>query len=300
VKLGRLPPREGVIVLETGDTLVLTRATEPGRPARHDSRGRLLSPASISCTLPEILDDVHPGESIWFDDGTVGGVIRSIDDDRMRVQITHARAGGAKLRCDKGINLPESELRLRALTAKDLADLPFIVEHADAVAYSFVRSEADVRELQEQLADRGGEELGIVLKVETRQAFDHLPSLLLATMRSRAVGVMIARGDLAIECGFERLAEVQEEILWMCEAAHAPVIWATQVLENLTKEGVPSRAEISDAAIAGRAECVMLNKGPHVVKAVQVLEDILRRMQAHQHKKRAMLRSLRLATSFGR
>jgi pyruvate kinase len=106
---------------------------------------------------------------------------------------------------------------------------------------------------------------------------------------------MIARGDLAVECGFERLAEVQEEILWICEAAHVPVIWATQVLETLAQEGMPSRAEVTDTAMGHRAECVMLNKGDHVLTAVRVLEDILRRMQAHQVKKRAMLRELLLA-----
>jgi len=109
---------------------------------------------------------------------------------------------------------------------------------------------------------------------------------------------MIARGDLAVECGYERLAEVQEEILWIAEAAHCPVIWATQVLETLAKEGIPSRAEITDAAMSNRAECVMLNKGPHIVKAVQTLDDILQRMDAHQSKKQSMLRELRLAQTF--
>jgi pyruvate kinase len=105
---------------------------------------------------------------------------------------------------------------------------------------------------------------------------------------------MIARGDLAIECGYERMAEVQEEILWICEAAHMPVIWATQVLESLAKTGQPSRAEISDAAMGGRAECVMLNKGPHIVAAVAALDDILHRMQDHQAKKSSRLRLLHL------
>jgi pyruvate kinase len=105
-------------------------------------------------------------------------------------------------------------------------------------------------------------------------------------------GVMIARGDLAVECGYERLAEVQEEILWLGEAAHAPVIWATQVLETLAKNGIPSRAEITDAEMGERAECVMLNKGPHIVDAVRVLDNILRRMQSHQSKKRSLLRRL--------
>ena len=103
---------------------------------------------------------------------------------------------------------------------------------------------------------------------------------------------MIARGDLAVELGYERLAEVQEEILWLCEAAHLPVIWATQVLEQLAKSGLPSRAEISDAAMAGLAECVMLNKGPHIDEAVTVLDDILCRMTDHHYKKNALLRQL--------
>ena len=81
--------------------------------------------------------------------------------------------------------------------------------------------------------------MGIVLKIETQRAFECLPDLLLASMQSPCDGVMIARGDLAVECGCERLAEVQEEILWLCEAAHVPVIWATQVLESLAKEGAP-------------------------------------------------------------
>src|SRR5262249_32773444 len=143
------------------------------------------------------------------------------------------------------------------------------------------------------------EKLGIVLKIETQQGFENLPKLLLAAMRSRSVGVMIARGDLAVECGYQRLAEAQEEILWISEAAHVPVVWATQVLESLAKTGMPSRSEITDAAMGERAECVMLNKGPYVVEAVKTLDDILRRMQAHQEKKRSMLRKLGIATGFG-
>ena len=104
---------------------------------------------------------------------------------------------------------------------------------------------------------------------------------------------MIARGDLAVEVGYERLAELQEEIMWLCEAAHLPVIWATQVLEQLATSGLPSRAEISDAAMGERAECVMLNKGPHIDEAVAVLEEILRRMAGHHYRKNALLRQLR-------
>ena len=144
----------------------------------------------------------------------------------------------------------------------------------------------------------GDAQPAIVLKIETRRGFENLPAMLLEAMKSPRCAVMIARGDLAVECGFERMAEVQEEILWLCEAAHVPVIWATQVLETLAKEGLPSRAEVTDAAMAHRAECVMLNKGPYILQAVKVLDDILRRMHGHQAKKTSMLRELRLVSSF--
>ena len=106
---------------------------------------------------------------------------------------------------------------------------------------------------------------------------------------------MVARGDLGVEVGFERLSEVQEEILWLCEAAHVPVIWATQVLESLAKGGMPSRAEVTDAAMGSRAECVMLNKGPYIRETLRFLIDVLGRMEEHQHKKTSRLRKLRVS-----
>jgi pyruvate kinase len=295
--VGAVPARANALALRAGDLLTITRDLTPGRPATRDSNGGVLTPASVGCTIPEVFERVRFGESIWFDDGKIGGVIDRVGDDRVLVSITHTRAGGARLMADKGINLPDSDIRLAALTAQDLANLPFVAEHADIVELSFANTAHDVEQLQDQLRRFGQRPPAIVLKIETRRAFENLPDMLLTAMRWPSCGVMIARGDLAVECGFERLAEVQEEILWICEAAHVPVIWATQVLETLAKEGMASRAEITDAAMGHRAECVMLNKGPHVGNAVRVLDDILRRMQAHQVKKRAMLRPLRLARS---
>jgi pyruvate kinase len=297
-KVGEFPTSEQWVHLKVGDELVLTRELLPGRPASYDKRGTLLSPARIGLTLPEIFNDVREGERVLLDDGRIGGHIRSVTRDEIRLEITRARPRGEKLRADKGINLPDSDLRLPALTDKDQEDLAFVARHADLVGYSFVRRAADVRALQSRLNDLGGDRLGIILKIETEKAFEQLPNLILAAMHSPAAGVMIARGDLAVECGYERLAEVQEEILWICEAAHMPVIWATQVLESLAKEGLPSRAEITDAAMGERAECVMLNKGPYVLQAVEALDDILRRMESHQSKKRSMLRRLKLAEKF--
>jgi len=292
--VGSLPQIENSIRLRHGDILILTKGCVAGRPATFDSDKRLLRPAVIGCTIPEILSDVRPGESIWFDDGRIGGVIEEVREAQIAVRITWVRPGGEKLRGDKGINFPESTTGLTAMTEKDEADLSFVAEHADAVELSFANTSLDVQRLQRRLAELSTQPPAIVLKIETRRGFDNLPDMLLTAMKSPCCGVMIARGDLAVECGFERLAEVQEELLWICEAAHVPVIWATQVLENLAREGMPSRAEISDAAMGDRAECVMLNKGPHIVTAVRVLDDILRRMQSHQSKKRAMLRGLRL------
>lgn len=298
VKVGDIPVREQSITLHQGDTLILTHASILGRPAKYDSNGRLLTPAQIGCTLPSVFEDVKLGERIWIDDGKVGGVIRAVNPTSIQVRITHAKVGGDRVQADKGINLPDSKLQIRSLTAKDIADLEFVARHADVVGFSFVRTRQDVADLEQNLTDLQASHIGVVLKIETREAFENLPDLLLEAMASPCDGVMIARGDLAVECGFERLAEVQEEILWICEAAHVPVIWATQVLENLAKKGIPSRAEVTDAALGQRAECVMLNKGRHIVTAVRVLDDILRRMAGHQSKKRQVLRPLQLARTF--
>ena len=296
--IGPLPPRAASIILRPRDTLIVTCNLEPGHPAQQDALGQLLSPASIGCTLPQAFKDVRSGDAIWFDDGKIGGVIERVENDRVWVKIHDARERGEKLRGDKGINLPDSSLRLPAITPQDVRDLEFVVQHADIVSLSFANSAADVESLQRHLHRLGAEKLGVILKIETRRGFENLPEMLFAALRFTRCGVMIARGDLAVECGFERLAEVQEEILWICEAAHVPVIWATQVLESLAKEGVPSRAEITDAAMSERAECVMLNKGAHVCKAVAVLDDILQRMQTHVTKKRSILRGLKLADRF--
>jgi pyruvate kinase len=285
----RLAPEERVLLLRPGSTLTITRDDEPAPD------GPL---PQIGCTLPQVFADVQRGDRIFFDDGAIGGRITDVRSDRLLVEITDAKPGGSKLRADKGINLPDTELRLPPLSLADESALPFVAAHADLVGYSFVRRPSDVVELHDRLTALGRRELGVVLKIETRQAFENLPQLLLAAMRRPHVGVMIARGDLAVECGWKRLAELQEEILWICEAAHLPVVWATQVLEQLAKTGRPSRAEITDAAMAERAECVMLNKGPHLIEAVETLDDILRRMEGHQSKKRPMLRALALAERF--
>ncbi len=292
--VGNMIPLTNSISLIRGDLLLLKRNSHAGKPAVKDEEGNVISPAEICCTLPEILKDVRIGDEVWFDDGRIGGIIESIGTEGASIRISLGREK-ARLKADKGINLPTSDLRLPSITKKDIQDLEFIADNADMVALSFARSAADIDQLKELIAASGKKAPAIVIKVETRSGFENLPAMLLSAMSAPSCGVMIARGDLAVECGFERLAEVQEEILWLCEAAHVPVIWATQVLENMTRDGIPSRAEITDAAMGNRAECVMLNKGPYIINAVKTLDDILKRMQGHQSKKQAMLRELKLA-----
>jgi pyruvate kinase len=270
-----------------GDSLRLV--TEP---SGHDDL------PEIGCTCPEILADLKTGERLFIDDGKFEAVVRQTGSGMAVLELTRVSPKGKKIKTEKGINVPDTLLHLPSLTDFDLEVLPFVVENADIVGLSFVRHPDDVLQLQKELVRLGGEQLGILLKIETLSAFRLFPRLLLAAMRSPKIGVMIARGDMAIECGYERLAEVQEEILWFCEAAFLPVVWATEVLKSFVKTGMPGRGEITDAAMGGRAECVMLNKGPFIVEAVRTLDNILLRMKAHQNKKRSMLRRLSVSEAF--
>ncbi len=297
--IGRLAPVAQAITVRPGDRVVLSLAAGMGRPAGEEGGRGEARPAVLTCTLPEAFARARVGDPVWFDDGRVGAEIEAVGRDAIDLRITTAQEGGDRIRPDKGINLPETEIALNGLTSDDLSVLPLAAANADMVGMSFVREGAEVLELRRRLDELGGGGVGVVLKIETRRAFENLPGLLLAALQGPSAGVMIARGDLAVEVGYERLAEVQEEILWLCEAAHVPVIWATQVLETMAKTGRPSRAEVTDAAMGERAECVMLNKGPHIVAAVRFLANLVRRMQEHQSKKRTMLRSLSVARRFG-
>lgn len=294
-RVGELPPIEQPILLRVGDTLILHGSPRPGEPATEGAKGGTTTPAHIGCQHPEVFEFVAVGEPVSLNDGKISGVVRSSSAEELRVEITKAKPTGSNLRGNRGINFPASDLRLPGLTTADRDNLDFVVERADAVSLSFVREPEDILQLQQALLPFTGRHIGVVTKIETNRGVQNLPRLMLAAMRSYPAAVMIARGDLAVECGWERLAELQEEILWFCEAARIPVIWATQVLEQETKKGRPSRAEISDAAMSQRADCVMLNKGPHILAAIRMLDDILRRMQPHQFKKTSRMTKLSIS-----
>jgi len=295
VTVGELPQVEQAIVLRAGDKLMLTRESILGSPAVLDKAGNIIAPARVSCTLEQVFDAAKIGDPIKFDEGKITGVISAVSSSEICVEITDAGDHkGRKLRGEKAINLPQTDLAVCGLTAKDTGDLDFVATNGDIVALSFVNGPSDVHCLQTELRNRGApENLGIVLKIETELGFQRLPAVLLQAMETRnSVGVMVARGDMAVECGWQRLAEMQDQILVTCEASHVPTIWATQVLEGMAKSGIPSRAEITDAASGSRAECVMLNKGPHIMEAVSSLDDILRREACHRRKNHAIMHPL--------
>ena len=285
-------PLEEVIFLYEGDILRLDKEPILGEPKKYNDEGELIELAHISCTLPQVFSNVKVDEPVYFDDGKIEGFIKEANSDHLLIEITTTKKNGGKLKADKGINLPESNLEIDGLTDKDKTDVKFIAKYADAVNFSFVNNKHDVEDLLNEFKKLDAS-LGIILKVETKKAFKNLPSIILKAMENYPIGVMIARGDLAIETGWKNFAIIQEEIMRICEAAHIPDIWATQVLENLAKKGVPTRSEITDTALAQRAECVMLNKGWYIDKAVKMLDKILCKMQKQQKKKSNLMPKLR-------
>jgi len=276
-------PREFQIV--AGDTFVLN---ESGLSA--DS-GIL----ALAFPEPAMLAQVAVGDRVMLDDGKVVALAERIGPDGLVCRVTRVLKSPARLRSGKGIAFPDSALSLGALKAQDEAALAFALEHADGVGVSFVASARDVALVGERIKASGKRGFGMILKLETRGAVANLPDILFEALKYEPVGLMIARGDLAVELSFERLAEMQEELLWFGEACHLPVIWATQVLDTVAHSGLPTRAEVTDAAMSMRAECVMLNKGPYIAAAVKMLADIIHKMEAHQYKKRSLYRQLAVA-----
>jgi pyruvate kinase len=253
---------------------------------------RAPAPPQVECSVPHAIERLALGDEVCIDEGRIRLVCEQKDGESALLRVTRVESKGL-LRGDKGLNFPDTALELDALTDKDVADLETVALLADIVGYSFVQSAADVARLQEELARLAPDrQPAIAAKVETALAVRNLPDIIVQGAGAQPLAVMIARGDLAVEIGFPRLAEIQEEILWLCEAAHVPVIWATHVLDSFVRKGSHSRAEMTDAAMAERAECVMLNKGPYLVDAVHVLDDVLGRMEAHQAKKTSRLRAL--------
>lgn len=272
-----------------GDHLIITEGKIDGHAAILDKKQNVVEPATISCSFKGISTLVKEGDPLFIDDGKIALRVIRVKEQDIICEVVNAKLNGTLLKEKKGINLPDTHIKTAAVTEQDRSILEGILEFADMLGLSFCQSGADVIELQEELKSRGKAHIGIVAKIETKQAVKFMPEILRELLNSEQSGVMIARGDLAIEVGFANLASVQEKLLDICDAAHMPVIWATQVLESKMKSNLPSRAEVTDAAMAGRAECVMLNKGMFAVDTIDTLKQILHDMHLMFKKNRQLL-----------
>ena len=279
--------RKGKVSLSEGQEIVLAE-----KDSDYDPSGIV-----FGCDEKDIIKQVKAGERILFDDGLIETKVISNHDGLAVLKVLRISGRKPQLKGKKGINFPDSQFTLAGLTENDRIVLPFICEHADLVGYSFIRHASDLSELQQELLQYD-KKPKIILKIETSEAVTNFPSLLIQGMKEEIFGVMIARGDLAVEIGFERMSEIQEEILWISEAAHVPVIWATQVLETLNKSGIATRSEITDASYAAQSECVMINKGDYVINVMNTLSDILRRSGGHHEKKRYTFRPMQIASNY--
>ena len=274
-----------------GDYIEITGdfSTLPNRPDVKVTAG---------CGLEDIYQNVKVSDPVLIDDGSIEGIIREVTASSFIFQVTKVKGKSKRLKAEKGINFPNSDFKMPLLDDQDKKDLQFALEHADIIGLSFVRNKLDIQEVQTYIQEELHHDLTnvhIMAKIETVQAFKNLGEIILTAAGKQPFSIMIARGDLAVESGYARLAEIQEEISWICEASAIPVVWGTEVLATLIKEGVPTRSEITDAAKSVQAEVVMLNKGPFIEQGITMLSHILSKMQDHTYKKSPRLRSLNVA-----
>jgi pyruvate kinase len=234
------------------------------------------SPANdheLTCSYSNLANDLRPGETVLFADGTVAMKVIETSPGRARLKVTLP----GRLRSRQGLNLPGSNLAVQSLTDKDLEDLDWTARHAadvDFVGLSFVRTPEDVARLRDELTSRNCQ-ARVVVKIEKPQAVQHLDKIIAVTDC-----VMVARGDLGVEMEVQRVPAIQKRIISLCNLAHRPVITATQMLNSMEHSSRPTRAEASDVfnAVLDGTDAVMLSGesavGDYPVEAVATMRQI--------------------------
>lgn len=268
-KVGKLSRRPVDIYVKKDDRLKIHLSSyKEGKAATQDDL------AEISINLPEAFTNIKIGDPIYIDDGKIYGTVEHVDKDFIIAKVIHPTKP-KRIKEYKGINLPETKVNLSPFTNKDIHDLAFVCENSDFLGASFIQTADDLSYLRSIIPKYKIDHLTIVAKIETVDAVNNLADILLEGLHFPKFAVMVARGDLAIEVGFEKLTIIQKEMLNMCQAAHVPIILATQVLDSLAKKGIPSRSELADLMLSSSFDCVMLNKGPYADEAVHFIKETL-------------------------
>jgi pyruvate kinase len=252
---------DGKIVLSKGGRLIIQREEIVGNPER------------ISTITPEILDDLEIGDPILLDDGLLELKVIEITPDMAVCQIIV----GGTLKSSKGMNLPATSLSLPSVTDKDWQDLDWALNHeVDYVALSFVRTAEEILQIKKYIADAGNTHLRVVAKVEKPEAVKNIKEIITA-----ADAIMIARGDMGVELPAARVPRIQKEIIRLCRDMNTPVITATQMLDSMTTNARPTRAEVTDVstAISEGSDAVMLSQetatGIDPVNVVRTMASII-------------------------
>ncbi len=270
--VGTLPRIVRPLELFPGDPLILTRVPLPGRPALSDG-GFLRSPARISCTSPEVLDRVKAGERVIFGDGTLTGTVDSVTGEGLRIILLEAEAQGSRLVSGVAIRFPDSALGVAAFDSENTVAVAFAARHADAVALHGVERPEDVLALGQALDDRDGQQVAIVLGIESRRGVAALPRLLLAALRRPRAAILASPEALALEYGPTRLEEVLAEIRWLSRSAQLPLITASPALDRLARREILHPAELRDAVSQAPVEGLLIGDG-------QSQPEIIRRLRA--------------------
>jgi pyruvate kinase len=228
----------------------------------------------LSTSYDRLADDVRPGHRLLIDDGLIGLKVHSVEDGEVVCEVFE----GGPISSHKGLNFPDSHLSIHGLTPKDVEDLRFGMEELrpDWVAVSFVRTADEVWEVKERIKEFGGN-APLISKIEKHEAIDNIENIIQASD-----GIMVARGDLAVELSAERVPIEQKRMVARCRRLGKPVIVATQMLDSMIRNPRPTRAEVSDVAnaIFDRTDAVMLSGetavGRYWLQSVQEMERICR------------------------
>ena len=234
-----------------------------------------------SVTYAGLSNDVKPGNTILIDDGLVGLEVKSVEGNAIKCVVKNTGLVGTH----KGVNVPGVSIQLPALTEKDEADLIFgCQQEVDLVAASFIRKASDVEHIRKVLVENGGEHIQIFSKIENQEGLDNLDEILEASD-----GIMVARGDLGVEIPMQEVPAAQKLMIRKCNEAGKPVITATQMLESMTSNPRPTRAEVSDVANAvyDLTGCIMLSgecaMGKYPVECVTDMDKISKAIEGDLH-----------------